>query len=417
MDQPPREGAIIATLATVQFVTILDFMIVMPMGPDFARALDIPLPLLGVVGGSYTAAAAVSGLAGALFLDRFDRRRALLVALAGLFAGTLACAWATGLTTLVAARVVAGAFGGPATSLTVAIVADVVPDRRRGRAMGILMSSFSVASVLGVPAGLELARLGGWRLPFLAVAGLGLGAWGLAFFSLPPLRDHLRDRSPGRPARQVATLLARPVVIASLLMTIAAMMGGFILIPHLATYFMENLGLPRERLGFLYLVGGAFSFIALRVAGPVIDRIGAFRVGTAASGALLLVLYAGFFSYRSGFPLLGIFVGFMLAMSTRNVAYNTLTSRVPLPGERARFMSIRSSVQHLAAATGAFLSTRMLTETPDGSLEGIPAVALTSMGLAAVLPVLFWTVERRLARRDRPGPAPEPTDLSCEAGT
>jgi len=39
-----------------------------------------------------------------------------------------------------------------------------------------VMGAFSIASILGVPAGLELARRGGWRLPFIAVGVLGAAA-------------------------------------------------------------------------------------------------------------------------------------------------------------------------------------------------------------------------------------------------
>ncbi|MBC7541845.1 MAG: MFS transporter, partial [Candidatus Sericytochromatia bacterium] len=57
-------------IAAVQFINILDFMMVMPLGPDFAKALAIPLAQLGIIGGSYTAAACVSGLIAATFLGR-----------------------------------------------------------------------------------------------------------------------------------------------------------------------------------------------------------------------------------------------------------------------------------------------------------------------------------------------------------
>src|SRR5690348_12815474 len=67
---PACERKIIGLLAAVSFVNILDFMMVMPLGPDFAQALGIPASKLGIIGGSYTVAAAVAGLAGALFLDR-----------------------------------------------------------------------------------------------------------------------------------------------------------------------------------------------------------------------------------------------------------------------------------------------------------------------------------------------------------
>ena len=134
-------------VGAVHFINILDFVMVMPLGPDFTAALGIPASYVGLVGGSYTAAACVSGLLGAFVLDRFDRRAALAVAMLGLVAGTAAGGLATGLTSLVAARVVAGFFGGPATSVGYAIIADTIPAERRGRAIGALMGAFSIASI------------------------------------------------------------------------------------------------------------------------------------------------------------------------------------------------------------------------------------------------------------------------------
>ncbi len=112
-----RELAVVLLVAAVQFVNILDFVMVMPMGPDFASALHIPASRLGLIGGSYTAAASVAGLVSSLFLDRFDRRPALGISMLGLVIGTALGGFATDLTTLMIARMVAGAFGGPATSL------------------------------------------------------------------------------------------------------------------------------------------------------------------------------------------------------------------------------------------------------------------------------------------------------------
>ncbi len=153
------ERRLLLLIGAIQFANVLDFMMVMPLGPDFARTLAIPTARLGLVGASYTAAAAVAGIVGALVLDRFDRRRALAVVLGGLAVGTVSGALATSFASMLAARVVAGAFGGPATSLSLAIISDVVAPERRGRAMGAVMGGFAAASVLGVPAGLELARM------------------------------------------------------------------------------------------------------------------------------------------------------------------------------------------------------------------------------------------------------------------
>lgn len=406
MSRQPSERAIVFLVGAVQFVNILDFMMVMPLGPDFAVALDIPVSQLGYVGGAYTLAASVTGLLGSFFLDRFDRRPAIAIAMLGLVLGTAAGGVAVGMGSLLASRLVAGAFGGPATSLAFAIVADMVPAERRGRAMGAVMGAFAVASVLGVPAGLELARLGGWRLPFFAVAALGLAIVAAVFVLLPPVRVHLEQRQAGAEPVGLRAMLARRTVQLSLLMTAVVMTAGFILIPNIAAFLQYNLSYPREKLGFLYLAGGAVSFVTVRRAGRLVDRYGSFRVGSAGVVALVAVVFSGFFTSPPLLPVLVMFMGFMFAMGLRNVAYNTLATKVPLPTERARFMSIQSSVQHLASAAGAFLSARMLDVSADGALVGMERIAAVTIALTLALPLLLRTVENRV-RRAQVRPMPE----------
>src|SRR6185436_356086 len=167
-----RERKIILLLAAVSFVNILDFVMVIPLGPEFARGLGTPTSRLGLLGTSYTGAAALAGLVGTLFLDRFDRRSALTVAMLGLVTATAAGGLARSFDMLLGARVVAGVFGGPATSIGLAILTDVIAPERRGKALGQVMGAFSVASVVGVPMSIVLASWAGWRVPFFVVAGL-----------------------------------------------------------------------------------------------------------------------------------------------------------------------------------------------------------------------------------------------------
>jgi predicted MFS family arabinose efflux permease len=409
------ERRLLALIGAVQFVNVLDFMMVMPLGPDFARALAIPNSRLGLVGAIYTASAAITGMIGAVVLDRFDRRKALAVTLGGLVLGTVAGAFATGLHSMLAARLLAGAFGGPATSLALAVVTDVVPPERRGRAMGAVMGAFAVASVLGVPAGLELARVGGWRMPFFAVAALGAVLAASVVLMLPPLRGHLAARSDsqasGVRATGAVTLLREPTVALSLLSIAVLMTAQFALVPNIAAYWQFNLGYPRDHLGLLFVVGGLVSFATMRVAGRLADRAGA-AVTTAGGTVLYLaVLVATFIFPVRAAPALLLFVGFMATSSFRMVPMQTLSSRVPGANERARFMSMQSTVQHLASATGALLAASLLRELPGGGLDGMGAVATGSAALAAAVPVLLWLVESRVRRRERiqhlpaPGPA------------
>ncbi len=391
------ERRVVFLVGAVQFINVLDFTMVMPLGPDFARALHIPMSELGKIIAGYGQAAAISGFVGSFFLDRFDRRKALAVAMLGLVCGTLAGGLARDLGALTLARVIAGTFGGPATSIAYAIIADVIPPERRGKAMGAVMGAFSVAQVLGVPAALVVSERFGWSMPFYAVATLG-GAVALgAVFLLPPLTGH-RERAAAEPDAGLGELVARPTVLLSYAMTATLMTAGFLVIPNLPAYVQNNLGYPRAHYQYLLAVGGVASFITLRLFGRLTDRIGSFRAGTVGVAASLVVMWLLFVRPPSPAPVMLLYVAFLVALGARNVAYNALTTRVPRPHERARFLSLQSTVYHATSGAASWLSTSFLRQLPDGRLDGIPHLALASMALGAALPLLLFVVESRVRR-------------------
>jgi predicted MFS family arabinose efflux permease len=404
------ERMLLFLISAIQFVNVLEFMIVSPLGPDFATDLGISLSQLGLLGGSYTASAAVAGALGSKFLDRFDRRKALGVAMAGLVISTALAGLAQDLLTLMAARLLAGAFGGPASSLALAVVADVVPSRRRGQALGMVMSGFAAASVFGVPISLELARQVNWRAPFFAVAILGAIVGVSAISSLPELKLHMHIRGERAPIRE---FVGERAVLFSLGATFAVMVSSFTIIPNLSAYLQHNCGYPRAQLSLLYLIGGSISFVITRAIGGYVDRMGATRVAAVGSGLFVLVLIPTFLLEQRWLPSLLMFALFMTATAVRNVSISALTSRVPQPHERARFMSLQSAVQHLAAAGGAGLGSVLLTELPSGQLGGMPRVAAISIVFAATLPLLLIQVER-IIRMRRPS-VPEPWMTQLEA--
>lgn len=386
-------------VGAIQFVNVLDFIMVMPLGPDFAAGLGIATSQIGLVGGSYTAAAAVSGFAGSFFLDRFDRRSALAVTLLGLVIGTVLGGFATGLGTLLLSRVVAGCFGGPATSVSLAIIADVIPAARRGKALGAVMGAFSVASVLGVPVGLELARRFGWRMPFFAVGALGLVLSAAAIAGMPALRSHLTPRAhttaPRAPLLDSVTLLA-------LLNTAVTMIGVFAVVPNISAFLQHNLHYPRDRIGLLYMVGGAASFVCMRIVGSLVDKHGAGRVFLVGTALHAVALLWGFIYAGSTTPILLVFTLFMLSGSVRMVPMQSLSSRVPGPEQRARFMSAQSSVQHLASAAGAMAASVVLVAAPNGALEHMDRVAWAALVLACLAPFGIIALERRVRLREAP---------------
>lgn len=100
-----NERLILMVLATVQFITIVDFMIVMPLGPQLMRVLQISPAAFGLVVSSYTFAAGAAGWVASATVDRFDRRKTFLVLYAGFILGTLMCGLAPNYASLVVAAI------------------------------------------------------------------------------------------------------------------------------------------------------------------------------------------------------------------------------------------------------------------------------------------------------------------------
>src|SRR5437773_4450007 len=123
--EPINERLLLFVLAAIQFTTIVDFLIIMPLGPQYMRVFAIAPGQFGLIVSSYAISAGISGIAAGFFLDRFDRKRALLSLYTGFTVGTLFCALAQTYHLLVAARALAGAFGGVTGALILAIVGDV----------------------------------------------------------------------------------------------------------------------------------------------------------------------------------------------------------------------------------------------------------------------------------------------------
>lgn len=385
-------------IGAIQFVNILDFMMVMPLGPDFAKALGMYESDLGWIGGSYTAAAAVSGIVCSLFIDGFDRKKAILTAFGGLMIATAlgGCAWS--FSSLLICRILAGIFGGPATSLAWAIVADVVEPARRGHAMGKIMSAFSLAAIFGVPFGLEVAHLGNWATPFFTTAALGVIVILAATKLMPEMKAHLAHVHTKTSLSYLLKLLAKPINRLTYLYVFIAMIASFTLIPNLSAYVQYNMHYPRADLGWLYSVGGVVSFITVQMTGKIVDRFNSFITSFISMTVFIIMLFVSFIMPIKAMSATAFFMLTMFAMGMRNVSSTTLATKIPPPQERAGFMSLFSCVQGIGMACGAFLSTRLLSENSDKSLNGMDHIAMLSIVTSLMVPLLIRVVEQRLRR-------------------
>jgi predicted MFS family arabinose efflux permease len=401
-----HEWLLLLVLAAVQFNHIVDFIIVMPLGPVYGKEMGLTPGQFGGVVAAYTISAALANLLAALFIDRFDRKRALLTAFTGFTAGTFLCAIAPDFVLLLGARIVAGAFGGVASGLVLAIVGDVFPDSRRGMAMGVVMSAFSVASSLGLPMGLLLAGYLGWRAPFAVLAGISAVALVVAATVLPSMRGHLRnDRraasltiAAGDRLRGLGGLLTNANHLRAFALMVAIMFTSFLTGPYMMTFLVCNVGIQQDHLLFIYLAGGIATILTTTPVGWLSDRFGklnVFRV-MALSTAVPILLVTHLPAGIGLGAVLVLTTVMMVTMSGRMVPAMAMITASAVPQERGGFMSLNTAVQHMAAGVATAVGAMLLTQAaPDQPLVGYALGGWLSCG--AVLVCLYLAGKLRPA--------------------
>ncbi len=387
------ERRLLLLLAAVQFTQIMDFMIMMPLGPQLMRELGISPRQFGGLISSFALTAGIVGLAVAPFTDRFDRRKLLLVCYAGFAIGTLACGLSNSAATLLWARAICGAFGGVSGATIMAIVADVVPPERRASGMGIIMTSFSVAAALGVPFGLKIAQWWKWEAPFLLVAVVAAVVWAGLFRILPPVRGHLTGGKV-KSGKDFLELLKNGNAWTGLALMAAMVFGHFTLIPFLSPYLVGNIGLPEKSLFLIYLTGGVVTIFTGPLVGKLADRHGRFRVFAiviagacvvirllTSSGPLplwqTLLLAAFFFTFANG----------------RFVPGQAAISLAVPPARRGAYMSLVACSRDLACGLTAILGSHIVAQGADGRLLHFDRLGWLAIGVSLASLWIFRQVK------------------------
>lgn len=389
---PRRERWLLLTLAGIQFTHILDFMIMMPLGPQLTQIFGMGNAQFGLLVSAYTLSAGLSGLMASMVMDRFGRKR-LLLWLYGLFGlATLACGLAPTYAWLMAARIAAGVFGGVLSALSQTVVADVVPFERRGLAMGVVMTSFSVSTVAGVPLGLFLAAHWNWHIPFFAIAVVVALLWLLIWQAFPALDAHVHHHQGRSAWTGMAQVLGDANHRRAFVLTGTMMLAGFLVIPYITIYLQSNGGMQAEQVPWIYLCGGVATLLTGRKIGRWSDRLGKARMFRCMAAMLPLPLMASTLS--EGLPLWAVLListSLFTVMSGRMIPGMALISSAAQPQWRGTFLSLNAAVQSSAMGLAALVGGIIIGQDAQGRLTHYWVAGLLGslLSLASV-----WLVSR-----------------------
>jgi predicted MFS family arabinose efflux permease len=388
-----REGWLLFILAAIQFTHIMDFVIMMPLGPQLMRVFQITPKSFGFLVSAYTFSAAISGFISTLFIDKFDRRNALLSLYIGFIIGTFCCAIAQSYFLLLLARIVAGAFGGVIGALVFAIIGDAIPEARRGAATGKVMAAFSIASIAGVPRGLYLASKTNWHAPFYLLSALSLVVLLVSYRVLPAMRGHLTSARNSNPVAVVGEILRNRNLLWALSLMVMLTLAGFTVVPFISPYLVANVGFAESELAYMYLFGGLATVITSQIAGRLADRFGKQRVFmyVAIFSVVPIVLLTNL-KPAPHYIVLLITTTFFIAFGGRFVPAVSLITSSVAPRLRGSFMSFNSSIQQLASGLSAFLSGLIIQKSAAGPLLHFDTIGI----IASVATILCIFIIRQL---------------------
>jgi len=381
-------------LALVQFTHIVDFMILMPLGDMLMKEFSIGPARFSFIVSVYTISAGILGFLSAFFIDRFNRKWALVACYAGFGLGTLGCGLVDSYDAFLLFRSIAGGFGGVMAALVLAIVSDLYPVERRGQAMGVLSGAFSAAAVFGVPLGLFLADVMDWHAPFIMLGSSSLVVLLFVLRILPDMKP--QPLFPGQknptPLKVMSNIFGDSNQVKGLLLTMIVVYSQFIIIPFITPYLLRNVGFEQSQITYVYLVGGGLTVFSAPLVGRLTDRFGRLRVFLTALFLCFIPVIG--ITHMPRVPVAVALVVtslFFVLVSSRMIPVQTMVSAVVSPATRASFMSVRSAATQLTAAAASLSVGFIVVESAGGELlhynwAGYISIAVTLLG--------FWLAPR-----------------------
>lgn len=202
-----------------------------PMGllPVIAKGVDVSIPTAGMLISAYAIGVMVGAPLMTLLLSHRARRNALIFLMAIFTFGNVLSSLAPDYTTLLLSRIITSLNHGAFFGLGSVVAASVVPKHKQASAVATMFMGLTIANIGGVPAATWLGETIGWRMSFLATAGLGVVAMMGLWFSLP--KGSAGDRPD---VKQELSVLMRPQVLSALLTTVLGAGAMFTLYTYIS---------------------------------------------------------------------------------------------------------------------------------------------------------------------------------------
>ncbi|MEK3732048.1 MULTISPECIES: MFS transporter [unclassified Paenibacillus] len=336
-------------LALGAFVTGTAEFVVSGILELIAEDLDVSIAAAGQLVTFFSLSYAFGALFLVMLTAKFERKRVLLFAMLTFIAGNLIAFFSSYFGLLMFSRIVLAMSGGLYIVIATHYAARLAQPDKRGNAIAIVMTGFSVSLVLGVPFGTLMAAYMDWRYIYLTIAVITLVTFLLLYRFIPKL-----DGTEPTPWRQQLHLLRSKPLITGLLITVFWILGYTMIFAYIGPFLARLAGFSIEGISTALFVLGVFAFIGARFGGYAVDKWGPVRtifISLLLHAAALIAL-----SVMQGTSL-GVFVILMIwgaaAWTTTPASQFYLISLRPQASETV--LSFNTALMNIGMTAGAAL--------------------------------------------------------------
>ncbi|CAB3844276.1 MFS transporter [Achromobacter deleyi] len=390
----PRKAPLPAAIPALMFAVSVvgsNGLALSPILSDVARSFgSTPLTVSTAIS-AYGAATAASAFLLAARIDRWGIRRALLGAMIALIAALLLSACAPHWIVLTAAQALAGAAAGVILPAAYGSASLVAAPGQETRALGRVISGWSVSLVAGVPLSALISDAVGWRATY-AVLALCAAVALAGLYRLPERRS--AHPAPLRLMRLLAPLSYRdvPVLLLGCLAFSSAFYGVY---AFLADHVRTLLGLSAGQVGFIAFAYGAGFLFAGLAGAPLIERLGPRRALPLALAAIALV-YLGLLPAAHALAAVLAIAVLWGAASQLSLNLLVLLLSRARPDERGAVLGLNTCTTYLGASIGTAVAGTLYTHA------GFDTLGLAAAGAVALAALaLHWRLNGRRAAGSR----------------
>lgn len=343
-------------LTIISFVCGMVELIIGGILDLIAADLDISIGQAGLLITIFSFVFAFSAPVLLVLTARFERKKLTLITLVLFLLGNLIAVFSVNYSMLFFSRIVSAATSSLLIVLCITMASDIVSAKYRGRALGIVNMGVSGSIVLGLPIGLALGDVFGWRAPFLLIAILTI----LSFIGIYFLMGNVEPKPAVALKEQLAALKDHKVTFA-LLTTLIFMTGHTTLYAYLKPYLQTTMDLSTSWISIVYFLFGIAAVSGGAVGGIFADRFGTRPTMVGVIVTLLAVLVAIYFAVINLPLFLVILIIWGMVSWALSPALQSYLIEIA-PNTSDILISLNNSALHIGVALGSMFGGIVLEQ-------------------------------------------------------